>query len=322
MSRLLHSGVRRYARSVLFWLAVVATVGLALYSGMLARQHCDGMYMVIEYVIYAILLSWLIGREYDEGIFRNKVIAGHTKSAIFVSEWILGVGACTILFLIYFTIFTACNGYIFSRFPAIVLVEIFVGFLLINIVVATIFVVLSSLISRRVIVGVVNIVLLYMLMWVGYTIENVIEAPEYYEVSDMQEELLYNENGESYWVTTSIPGTERQEKNQTYVGGVFREVLQRIYPAVPLGQLEEYMYIMNLYLGYGYVDIDGEFVEEQPPEFGTVEAGEYMKEAFGIEVVGTEEVAKIFRCYTLYSLGATAIIFALGYGAFRKKELK
>ena len=84
MIKLLRAGVRRYLHSVVFWLASIVTVAVAVLCANGARNfYLEDFYIMIEFIIFAVMISWLVGGEYDEGIFRNKVISGHTKVSIF-----------------------------------------------------------------------------------------------------------------------------------------------------------------------------------------------------------------------------------------------
>ena len=94
MAKLLRAGIRRYLHSIIFWLAFIATAAIACICATEAKKYgVEDIYAVIGFLINAILIVMSVGREYSDGGFRNKVINGHTKGNIFISELILGVGA-------------------------------------------------------------------------------------------------------------------------------------------------------------------------------------------------------------------------------------
>ena len=87
MQNLLCAGIRRYIRNIVFWLAIIATSVAATLCAVDTRKHYfDDFYCVIVFISLAVVISWLVGRENDEGIFRNKTVAGYTKGQIFISE--------------------------------------------------------------------------------------------------------------------------------------------------------------------------------------------------------------------------------------------
>ena len=92
MNRLLYAGIRRYAKSYLFWIAFALNIILAIVCGMNTRSfYLEDFYLIIQLSILAILFTFYVGRENDEGLFRNKIIVGHSKGSIYLSEIILGV---------------------------------------------------------------------------------------------------------------------------------------------------------------------------------------------------------------------------------------
>ena len=97
MKNLLRAGVRRYTYNIVFWLSIVFTIVVSVLSAKNTREfYFDDFYCILIFFAFAVLISWIVGRENDEGIFRNKVVSGHTKGQIYISELILGVGACLI----------------------------------------------------------------------------------------------------------------------------------------------------------------------------------------------------------------------------------
>ena len=162
MTKLLRAGVRRYVRSIVFYIALLATVVLAVLCGNTAKNiGFENDYVILEFVIIAILATWLIGREFDQRTFRNKIIAGHSKGSVFLSELILAVGSCMFLFLIFAGVFAAFNGFIFSLVPADVLIRIFFDCLFANIALAVLFATISCLISHRSVIAVITILLVF-----------------------------------------------------------------------------------------------------------------------------------------------------------------
>ncbi len=243
MIKLIHAGIRRYLRSALFWFAVIATICNATWCGYYTgNSYFSCAYVVVEFIIYAILISWLTGRELNEGIFRNKVISGHTKTKIFFSEIILGFIACTMLFLIFAVIFCCLNSYVFSFVYYSLIIKILFDVLLTNLCFAAILVSTSCLISPIAATTVVNILFVLVLVFTSeamLTIINGIE-PEYITEYEYRQELRYDLDGSAYSVDVPIPGTEYEVKNPNYVHTPFSEIYTVLYNVLPFGHIIDY----------------------------------------------------------------------------------
>lgn len=318
MSKLLHSGIRRYLRSYVFLIAVIATVALGLFASYSTR-YCqfDDMYIMIEFLIFAVVVSWLIGREVDEGVIRNKIIAGHTKGSIFLSELILATCACVILFLIYAALFALFNGYVFEVLSAGYIVKIFVGFLLLNISMSTIMVVVTCLVPRRAVSGIVNLLLVFAIAYVAYEIDGVLSQPEYITVYDINRNIYIDEpeNESDMWSEEPNKGLEA---NPQYLDGTPRKVCEVLKSILPFGQVLNYMDFLNYYLGYVYYDYyTGEYIKKLP-EGLTEEMIEFKPQwADSYENGKNNMIAN-----SIYSVVVILMVSGLGYFIFRKKELK
>lgn len=73
MQNLLCAGIRRYTRNIVFWLAIIATVVAAVLCSVNTRQlYFDDFYCMVVFISLAVMISWLVGRENDEGIFKKQ----------------------------------------------------------------------------------------------------------------------------------------------------------------------------------------------------------------------------------------------------------
>lgn len=305
MSKLIRAGVRRYVRNIVFWLAIVATVVAGVIGARGARDFWfNDFYCVIVLFALAVMISWLVGRENDEGIFRNKVVTGHTKGQIYLSELILGVGACVLMFLIFAGIFTAFNSYVFAKASISVCIRIYLDSLLVTMCFAAILVTASCLIPKRAISVIVNIVLIFAIIFMAYGVQNIVQQEEYYTEWDYEYMTEVDENGNSCVVGYAIEGSERLVKNPKYVGGVMRIVYQTVYDILPYGHIDEYVHLTNDWFGYDYYNV---------PEEGRV----WDKDC----TLTAEELSSI-NVNLIYSVVVNSLIIVVGYVCFRKKELK
>lgn len=268
MSKLLHAGIRRYARSIVFRLSVLITAIIGAWTGYVSRQRnsFDSMYVLTELAIMAIEVIWMVGREHEEGIFRNKFIAGYKKGTVYLSELILGIGACLLLFLLYTVIYSAFNSYLLKVLPTNVLVRVFLYFLLINMGVAAAFVTISCLIPRRAITVIVSVLLVISMAIAGTLVQNALDQPEYWN---------YIEFDEPYDGMSVAPpdGTEYQVKNDDYLGGWIRPVAEAVNELNLFQSIDEELDSLTRYMGFddyqknlgiSYWDsVDSQFVFEE-----------------------------------------------------------
>lgn len=308
MSKLLRAGIRRYTHNIVFWLALVVTGIVAVIGAGEARSfYFDDVYCVVVFISFAVMISWIVGREYDEGIFRNKVVSGHTKGQIYISELILGIGSCLLMFLLFGTIFIAFNSYVFTKVSLGVCISIFFDALLVNVCFAVILVTLSCLISKRAIVAIVNMILVLAIIFASYAVQSVVEQDEYYLEWEYEEHTVTDEFG-THIEATPIEGSEYEVKNPNYIDGPIRTIFETIYDILPYGHMTEYISLTNDWFGYDYY-------KDYPEANVTWEtSGKDL-------TVNKGDVAEI-NANLIWSMIANGTICAVGYICFRKKELR
>lgn len=135
MRKLLSADTFRVFSSKWFWLCLVAMLALA--SAFVTIQYTAMDYDVpLSRVIFlpmsfygmvvAALVSLFVGEDFSDGFVRNKIIAGRSRTAIFISNLIVSYLACLIIYLVT-TLLTAAIGY--SLFEIDVTVSIFLKYL-------------------------------------------------------------------------------------------------------------------------------------------------------------------------------------------------
>lgn len=63
-------------------------------------------------MMVAAMVSLFVGEDFSDGFIRNKIIAGHSRTAVFVSILIVSCIACIVIYLLT-TLFTTFVGYLF-----------------------------------------------------------------------------------------------------------------------------------------------------------------------------------------------------------------
>ena len=310
MSKLLRAGFRRYIHSYIFWLALTVTVGIAVFCGMEARRsYFEDFFVTILLIANAVLISWLVGREHEEG-FRNKVISGHTKGSIYFSELIIGTLGSVILYSLFAMVFLGVNSYIIGFAPIDVGVKLFLCGMMACACSTALVVTISCMISRRAIVGLVSVLLIFALLFMSETILSLLSKPEYFEEHDYEYTYKTDEEGNTYLEMSVIEGSMHLVENPNYIKSPLRDILNTVCRLSPFTSIRKAGNIT-----YGWFGYDMQV---------SVNSGNTAHTIWENEAdfsVTTEEntalnVALVFSSIELIAIGG------IGYFLFRKKELK
>lgn len=112
MIKLLKAGFFRLKKDIIFYLFIFLTIGMAgftlyRYTNTIGKIYLEQI--VNEFVMYiglfiAIFVSVFVGKEHSQGIIRNKIIVGHSRIAIFLSNLIISIIASILCEMIYLLI--------------------------------------------------------------------------------------------------------------------------------------------------------------------------------------------------------------------------
>lgn len=313
MIKLLRACIRRYTRNSIFWIAVILTLGIAVCVSFSARYtFYDDAMVSAQMVIHAIMISWVVGKEFKEGIFRNKAIVGHSKGSIFLAELISGVGIAFVLYLLYAIIFVVVNFYEVPLLPASLVVKIFVDYVLLNMCLAAIFVTVSCLLSQQTMIVIVNITFVLLMIIGSQRLYAGLSQPQYYELYETKNSEWIDEDGNIRYREEKIEGSEYLVENPTYVGGIRRPVYETLYKLSLYGHVVEFVYFNMDWHGYDY------FMNN--PADGMT--GEESWEQVISDNEITDETIEKFNTNLIYSCILLIAVSGIGYIGFRKKELK
>lgn len=253
MNKLLTSNFSRLIKSKLFWLCCIIMFGFA--TLLVLAQYNDnvkyGSEPCIDKIIFAFTLflgilsatfsSLFIGVEYSDGTIRNKVIVGHSRTAIYISNLIVTFTA-TLLMCFSFLIAMMAMGIPLLGAPEIGWLGILLTLLSTIVLLTTycsIVTLLSMLCSNKTIVAVVSILGMLALLLVASMIRAKLDAPEYYDGV-----VFVNDSGEM---------SPSAEKNPEYLTGTTRIVYQTIYDILPTGQSIQYSDLS--YINFGLLPV-------------------------------------------------------------------
>lgn len=310
MFRLLRAGIRRYLHSVVFWLAVIAIVSIALDAGMRARERAvDDFCVLLFFVVSAVVTVSFIGRESAEGGFRNKVIIGHTKGSIFLSELILSIVCNLLLAIIFFSVFFIINNYIFARFPVDLIITMLIDCLLSGICFTAILASVCCLISNRIASAMISILLVFAMVLGTNEIEHALLQPEYFESYSSTLEEWTDEEGNVHHEHVKDEESVQKTDNPAYISEPLRTVYKVVYNISPSGHISQHIVFTYDWFGYDYRDSDAE--QSWEDRTNQIVASEISEEDYKNVAIN------LFYC-TAFLISISLI----GYLIFRKKELK
>lgn len=310
MMKLLRAGLRRYVHSHIFLRAVIVTVAIAAFCGYEARKYYfEDFYVIIFLIACAVLISWLVGREHEEG-FRNKVISGHTKGSIYFSELIMGLLGSVILYGLFAMVFLGVNSYIIGRVPVGIGIKLFLCGMMACACSTALVVAVSCMISRRAIVGLVSVLLLFALLFMSQMILSLLKRPEYFEKYDYEYTYKTDEEGNTHIEMSVIEGSMHLVENPNYIKSPLRDILNAVCRLSPFTSIREAGNIT-----YGWFGYDMQV---------SVNSGNTSHTIWENEAdfsVSKDENAAVDVSIIFTSVELIAVGF-IGYFFFRKKELK
>lgn len=113
MSKLLRANFSRLWKSKIFWIGMAFTFGIGLFSSLTQYRemmtipdhhpHIDNILFsncIFMPVVAAVFMGLFIGTEYNDGTVRNKLIIGHTRTAVYFSNLIICIAALFMMHLL------------------------------------------------------------------------------------------------------------------------------------------------------------------------------------------------------------------------------
>ena len=310
MIKLLRAGIRRYSHSLVFWFAIVATAFVSLDAGMRAREYAvDDSCVLYLFLIVAIVISWIVGREAAEGGFRNKIIIGHTKGQIFLSELILGSAFSLVMAVIFFGIFFTINYYVFAYFPTDIIVMMLLNCVLAGVCLTAMLATLCCLITNRIASAIVNMLLVFAMFLGTSEVEHALLQPEYFESYSSTLEQWTDEEGNVHSETHKIEESIQKTENPAYIAEPLRTVYKIVYRISPYGHISEHIVFTYDWFGYDYRDpITEQSWENTAQQIATNEI--------------SEEDYKNVATNILYCAVFSVAVYLIGYLVFKRKDLR
>lgn len=156
-------------------------------------------YTLLITIISAVFCPLFTGSEYGGGAMRNKIIAGHARSAIYAASLFTNIVACVLFSLSYVTAVTVLGMPVVGVLKADAgdVLKILGGSMALIIAVCSIFTMVGLLIQNRAVAPVVCIISMFLVMAFTNEIQRVLDEPRFY---------LENEPNPNY-----VDGKEREQ---------------------------------------------------------------------------------------------------------------
>lgn len=176
----------------------------------------------------AVFTAVFIGREHGDRTIRNKLIVGHGRSGVYLSNLIVCITANLAGLLLAMGVTLAVGIPLMSCGFTVGEIVLRIAFMIIaTIAVTAIMVFMSMLISSKAAGCAVMLISMFVLLFISTGIEGSLSTPEYYT----DYEMIANEDG-GYSVEE-----DAKVENPYYVSGIKRQIYEFIDRASPVSQL-------------------------------------------------------------------------------------
>lgn len=229
MTKLLSAGFTRLFKNKILWLlcAVMFSVGIFTVLKTDTDYHLNKVFFIYAAVIgiaAAVFVSLFTGTEYSDGCIRNKLIIGHLRGSVYLSNLIVSLSAALMMVIsnlipVLSIGMIRLNGFDYGAKTLLPLVAVS---LVMTLAYVSVFTLIAMLVTNKAYSAVACIILSFMLLFAGVVINSRLQEPEYYE-------------GYSYTLN-GVEFSAEQEPNPNYISGNFREFVEKLYDILPSGQ--------------------------------------------------------------------------------------
>lgn len=238
MNKLLAANFSRMKKDKIFWIGMAFMLCLGIFTNILYyKQNIlypesplyldNGFFVPAMFIgiVASVFCSLFIGTEYSDGTIRNKIIVGHPRAAVYLSNLAVCIAACILMCLTFTVVYTIIGyfhlGWLKTDIKAIFI--FFIAMLMIAVANCAIFTLITMLNQNKAISAVVCILLAFGMLFAGSYIKSMLDEPEIYDA------YTYVDNAGRIV-------TDEAEINPNYVGGTKRKVYEFINDFLPGGQ--------------------------------------------------------------------------------------
>lgn len=182
-------------------------------------------------ILLSAFISLFLGTEYSDGTIRNKLVIGHRRHDIYLSNLTVCITAGAVMCAINLVVSFAVGIPLMGGFDtgAELVFATCIGILITAAAFASICTMISMLCQNKAAAAVINILLIFLLLFVSLYIRAWLEAPE----TVTTQSVVMGENGGSSMTTEEVP-------NPVYLSGTARETCEFINDLLPTGQAVQF----------------------------------------------------------------------------------
>ncbi len=236
MNKLLSANLARLKKSGVFWICMGFMFAMGVF---IIRNQWDIVesgntvnletlffgYTLLVTIPSAAFISLFLGTEYSDGTIRNKLVVGHHRSSVYLSNLVVCIMALLLMSFVYMiimmTLGTACFGF-FTSDLTVIFAYVVISIMMI-IALASIFTMLSMLIQNKANVAVVSILVILILLFWAINIQIKLNSPEFYSNQFIQDSMG------NVTEFNNMP-------NPDYISGTERIINQFLINFLPTGQ--------------------------------------------------------------------------------------
>lgn len=233
MSKLIYANLVRLKKDIVFWISILFMLVAGSFVSLkttpeLPLERVFFCYVVVIGLVSSVFCSLYLGTEYGDGTIRNKLIAGHTKTAIYLANLIVCIIAgfifCFVFLLPMMTIGIA--RLVFFTISMQVVLLFFITTLAVSAVFSAIYTLISMLCQNKAVAAVSCILCFIVLLCIGASINSKLQQPP------IQDNYVM-----------SLNGVEKIEEspNPDYLSGTKREVYQFFLDFLSTGQALQFI---------------------------------------------------------------------------------
>lgn len=235
MSKLLKANFSRLIKNKIFWLTVIFMFGIGVFAvcSMYIEKTkynstatFDGallIYAVFVGFCSAVFSSMFTGTEYSDGTIRNKLIVGHVRSSVYLSNWVISVFAAIIMIVSYLVSYCAFGAFMLDA-PVASAKDILslIGISILTVIAyASIFNMIGMLTAKKSVSAVMCLLLCVALYMIAMMIMSALESPEFLQ---------------GYCLTENGIELSDATPNPKYLQPAQRKVYQFFFDLNPIGQ--------------------------------------------------------------------------------------
>ncbi len=242
MNKLLSANFMRLFKNKTFYLGMIFMFGLSLWAIIMRYRDIkripdypaslDGLLFVGSIffpIVISVFISIFIGTEYSDGTIRNKLITGHSRITVYLSNLIVCTVAAFLIHLIYIAVILCLGIPLIGNFQisAETLILSILCSLITVAAISAIFLLISMLIHSKAAGAVTTMILAIIFITSSLSIHQMITASEYYPPY-----VYIDDSGEVHQM--------EGEKNPAYLTGTKRAVYQALYDFLPSCQFLQF----------------------------------------------------------------------------------